>query len=78
MPTLELERDIVQPITREEAKAAYFKESMKNMSGVCLPSNIPSKVKESSMPADLVRRIDIYCNEQNEKEDRRENHISRH
>ena len=67
MPTSELERDIVQPIASEEARAAYFEECMKNMSGVRLPLSIPSKVKESSTSADLVRRIDIYCNEQNEK-----------
>ena len=75
MPTSELERDIVQPIASEEARAAYFEECMINMSGVCLPSNIPAKVKESSMPADLVRRIDIYCNEQNEnRRQERESH----
>ena len=33
MPTLETERDIIQPIASEEARAAYFKERMKNMGG---------------------------------------------
>ena len=75
MPTLEPERDIVQPIASEEARAAYFEERMKNMSGVCLPSSIPSKVKESSTSAKLVRRIDIYCNKQKEKrKQERESH----
>ena len=34
MPTLEPERDIIQPIASEEARAAYFEECMKNMGGV--------------------------------------------
>ena len=36
MPTMELgpERDIVQPIASEEARAAYLEERMKNMGGV--------------------------------------------
>ena len=67
MPTMEPERDIVQPIASEEARAAYLEEHMKNMGGIQLPSSIPSKVEESSTSAELVRRIDIYCNEQKEK-----------
>ena len=34
MPTMEPERDIVQPIASEEARAAYLEERMKNMGGV--------------------------------------------
>ena len=64
---MELERDIVQPIASEEARAAYLEECMKNMGGVRLPSSIPSKVEDSSTSADLVRRIDMYCSEQKEK-----------
>ena len=67
MPTLVPERDIVQPIASEEARAAYFIKHMKNMGGVRLTSSIPSKVEESSTSAELVRRIDIYCNEQKRK-----------
>ena len=67
MPTLEPERDILQPIASEGARAAYFEEHMKNMGGVRLPSSIPSKVEESSTSAELTRRIDIYCNEQKKK-----------
>ena len=67
MPTLEPERDIIQPIASEEARAAYLEECMKNMGGVQLPSSIPSKVEESSTSTELTRRIDIYCNEQKEK-----------
>ena len=34
MPTMEPERDIVQPIASEEARGAYLEEHMKNMGGV--------------------------------------------
>ena len=67
MPTMGPERDIVQPIASEEARAAYLEESMKNIGGVHLPSNIPTKVEESGTSIDLVKRIDMYCNEQKEK-----------
>ena len=62
-----LERDIMQPIASEEARAVYLEECMKNMGGVQLPLNIPSKAEESHTSADLARRIDIFCNEQKEK-----------
>ena len=61
MPTVEPERDIVQPIASEEARAAYLEERMKNIGGVQLPSGIPSKVEESGMSIDLVKRIDMFC-----------------
>ena len=61
------ERDIVQPISSEGARAAYLEEHMKNMGGVQLPLNIPSKVEESHTSTNLVRRIDIFCKEQKEK-----------
>ena len=61
------ERDIVQPISSEEARAAYLEERMKNLGGVPLPLNIPSKAEESCMSADLAKRIDIFCKEQKEK-----------
>ena len=67
IPTMESERDIVQPIASEEARAAYLEECMKNIGGVRLPSNIPAKVEDTGMPIDLVRRIDMFCNEQKEK-----------
>ena len=67
MPTMRSERDIVQPIASEEARAAYLEERMKNIGGVRLPSNIPAKVEESGMSIDLEKRIDMHCNEQKEK-----------
>ena len=67
MPTVGPGRDIVQPIASKEARAAYLEEHMKNIGGVCLPSNIPAKVEESGTSIDLVKRIDMFCNEQKEK-----------
>ena len=67
MPPVEPERDIVQPIASKEARAAYLEERMKNIGGVQLPSGIPSKVEESGTSIDLVKRIDMFCNEQKEK-----------
>ena len=69
IPTSKLgtEGDIVQPISSEEARAAYLEECMKNMGGVQLPFNIPAKVEESHTSVDLARRIDIFCKEQKER-----------
>ena len=51
----------------KEARAAYLEECMKNIGSVRLPSNIPAKVEETGMSTDLVKRIDMLCNEQKEK-----------
>ena len=67
MPSVRPERDILQPIASEEARAAYLEECMKNMGSVRLPSNIPVKVEETGMSTDLMKRIDMFCNEQKEK-----------
>ena len=61
------ERDIVQPIAREEARAAYLEERMKHMGSVQLPSDMSSEVKESHVSADLTRRIHDFCKEQKER-----------
>ena len=57
------ERDIVQPMYSEEARAAYLENQMKNMSGVRLPLNIPSMEEESHTSTDLARRINTFCKE---------------
>ena len=67
MPSVRPERDILQPIASEEARAAYLEEHMRYMDSVCLPSNIPVKVEETGMSTDLMKRIDMFCNEQKEK-----------
>ena len=40
---------------------------MKNIGSVRLPSNISAKVEETGISTDLVKRIDMFCNEQKEK-----------
>ena len=61
------EKDIVQPISSEEARARYLERQMKNMGSVRLPSKIPSMDEESLTSMDLTRRIDTFCREQKEK-----------
>ena len=61
------ERDILQLISSEEARAAYLEEHKKHMGGVQLLLNIPSKMEELHALVDLARRIDIFCKEQKEK-----------
>ena len=60
------EKDIMQPISSEEARARYLDRQMKDMSSVRLPSKIPS-MEESLTSMDLTRRIDTFCREQKEK-----------
>ena len=67
MPKPGTERDIVQPISSEEARAAYLEERMKHMDSIQLPLNIPSEAEELHTSADLARRIDNFFKIQNEK-----------
>ena len=56
-------RNIVQPMSSEEARAAYLENQMKNMGGVQLPLNIPSMGEESHISSDLARRVNTFCME---------------
>ena len=67
VPVTTTERDIVQPISSEEARAVYLESQMRDMTSVQLPSHIPSVEEESLISLDLTRRIDTYCSEQKEK-----------
>ena len=60
-------RDIVQPISSEAARAAYLENQIRDMSGVQLPSQVPTMEEESLISVDLTRRIDTFCKEQKEK-----------
>ena len=60
-------RDIVQPISSEAARAAYLENQMRDMSGVQLPSQVPTMEEESLISVDLTRRIDTFCKEWKEK-----------
>ena len=61
------EKDIVQPISSEEARARYLDRQMRDMISVKLPSKIPSMEEESLTSTDLTRRIDTFCRKQKEK-----------
>ena len=61
------ERDIIQPISSEEARARYLERQMKGIDSVRLPSKIPSIEEESFTSMDLTRRINAFCKEQKEK-----------
>ena len=61
------EKDIMQPISSEEARAKYLERQMKDMNIVRLPSKIPSMEEESLASMDLTSRIDTFCREQKEK-----------
>ena len=67
VPMTKTGRDIVQPISSEEVRAAYLENQMRDMSGVRLPSQVPTMEGESLISADLTRRIDTFCKEQKEK-----------
>ena len=61
------ERDIVQPISSEEARARYLERQMEGMDSVRLPLKIPLMEEESLTSTDLTRRINTFCREQKEK-----------
>ena len=58
-----LERDIVEPMSNERARAAYLESQMQDMSSVQLPLNIPLIEEGSHVPIDLTRRIHAFCKE---------------
>ena len=61
------ERDIVQPISSEGARAKYLEGQMKGMSGMKQPLKSSSLEEESLPSMDLFRRIDLFCREQKKK-----------
>ena len=67
VPMTKIERDIVQPMSSEKARAAYLENQMRDMNSVQLPSKFPSMEEGSLASTDLTRRINIFCEEQKEK-----------
>ena len=61
------ERDIVEPMSSERARAAYLESQRQDMSSVRLPLNIPLMEEESHTPTDLTKRIHMFCKEQKER-----------
>ena len=62
-----LERDIVEPMSSERARAAYLESQIQDMRSVWLPLNIPLMEEESHASTDLTRRINTFCKEQKER-----------
>ena len=50
-----LERDIVEPMSSERARATYLESQIQDMSSVQLPLNIPLMEEGSHAPTDLTR-----------------------
>ena len=57
-------RDILEPPSSKQARAAYLERQMKNMKSVIVPSSMPSLEDGISIePESLARRIHNYCQE---------------
>ena len=63
------ERDIMEPMSSERARAAYLEWQIQDMSSVQLSLNIPLMEEESHAPTDLSGRIYAFCKEQKEKKE---------
>ena len=60
-------RDIVQPISSEEARAKYLERQLEGMDGTKLPSKSSLMEEESLTSTSLTRKINLFCREQKEK-----------
>ena len=72
MPTIPIvslhARDILEPSSSKQVRAAYFKRQMRDMSSVRLPSDMPSLEDGVSIgPESLSKRIQNYCQEKKDK-----------
>ena len=71
MPVLPIvpsnERDILEPLSKEQARSAYLERQMQGMSSVKLPLDMPSLEDMSHGSENLPKRIQTFCQEQKEK-----------
>ena len=72
MPTMPIVsphvRDILEPSSNEQARAAYLESQMRDMSSVRLPSDMPSLEDRVSIgPESLSKIIQNYCQEKRDK-----------
>ena len=57
-------RDILEPSSSEQTRAAYLERQMQNMNSVRVPPSMPSLEDGTSIePESLSRRIHDYCQE---------------
>ena len=61
------ERDILEPMSDEKARAAYLERQIQGMSSMRLLLNIPSLEDESHASTNLPNRIQAFCQEWKEK-----------
>ena len=61
------ERDILEPMSSEQARSAYLERQMQGMSSVRLPLDMPSLENVSRESANLPRRMQTFCQEWKEK-----------
>ena len=55
------ERDILEPMSSEQARSAYLERQIQGMSSIRLPLNIPLLEDESYASTDLPNRIQAFC-----------------
>ena len=71
MPVLPIvpsnERDILEPLSNEQARSAYLERQMQGMSSVKLPLDVASLEDTSQGSGNLPKRIQTFCHEQKEK-----------
>ena len=72
MPTIPIVsphvRDILEPSSNEQARAAYLERQMQDMSSVRLPSDMPSLEDGASIePESLSKRIQNYWQERRDE-----------
>ena len=61
-------RDILEPASNEQARAAYLERQMKDMDSVKLPSDIPSLEDGLLLrPESLPNQIQSFCQEKRDK-----------
>ena len=61
------ERDIMEPISSEQARSAYLERWIQGMSSIRLPLGTPSLEDESHGSTNLPKRIQAFCQEWKEK-----------
>ena len=60
-------RDILEPVSSEEARSAYLERQMQGMSSVRLPLDMPLLEDVSRGSANLPKRIQTFCQEQEKR-----------
>ena len=60
-------RDILEPMSSEQARSTYLERQMQGMSSVWLPLDMPPLENVSCEFANLPKRIQIFCQEWEEK-----------